>query len=64
MNVGDYVLFMEDMHLTDGPVPSDLDYNDSVVVVRSVGTEIPEPGSMLLLASGLIGMGLRKRKVQ
>lgn len=58
LNVGDYFLFMEDL-----PFGGDKDYNDMVVIMRSSGgdTEVPEPGTALLLASGIFGLGFRKK---
>ena len=61
VQVGDYVLYMEDLF---GAVPrSDQDYNDSVVIIRASGTEVPEPATAFLLSSAGI-LGLRKRRKQ
>lgn len=56
---GDMILYIEDMLRTGNqnilgvPFVSDFDYNDMVLIVRQ--TEVPEPGTMLLLALGLFG---------
>lgn len=46
----------------DGPNGGDKDYNDMVVMVESVSTVVPEPGTVLLLGSGLIGLAFLSRR--
>jgi hypothetical protein len=41
---------------------SDMDFNDLVMIVESV-TPVPEPGSMWLLAAGLLGLFILRRRV-
>jgi hypothetical protein len=60
---GDYILFMEDLLAGTNSLFSlngDFDYNDMVVVVRQ--SDIPEPGSLLLMSLGLAGLGAVRRK--
>lgn len=55
---GHYVIAWEDLRLTGG---SDKDYNDMVVEVAQSepSTEIPEPGSLVLVGLLLLGSGAR-----
>ncbi len=63
LQVGDVIIFLEDLlsqgNILQNGLPSDFDYNDMVVVVRS--TAIPEPATALLLASGIYMLGRKRR---
>ncbi len=67
---GDIIVFVEDLIATGNRVPfvpenSDFDFNDLVFVVREVpGGEVPEPGTLALLALGACGLAWRKRSPQ
>lgn len=71
--VGDIIFFIEDMKLSGNistglvPFASDFDYNDMVVVVRQSAntnlTSVPEPASMVLVSSALVGAVIRRRKL-
>lgn len=64
LQFGDVVLFIEDLLAFGNPapnsLPADFDYNDMVVVARA--TQVPEPGTMLLLGSGLFAFGAARRR--
>ncbi|MCB0322793.1 MAG: PEP-CTERM sorting domain-containing protein [Bdellovibrionales bacterium] len=63
---GDMIIYIEDMlaqfnqQFLNVPALGDFDYNDMVVVVRQ--TEIPEPASVVLLGSALLGFGRFRRR--
>ncbi len=66
LQVGDIILFIEDM-LASGnerflgvPFDSDFDYNDFVVVVRQ--SQVPEPSTMLLFGSAIVGLLHRRSR--
>ena len=52
-----YILAWEDLRYN----LSDKDFNDFVVYVESV-TGVPEPGSLALVAAGLLGLGAAVRR--
>jgi hypothetical protein len=52
----EYIVAFEDLR-QDIPNNSDRDYTDMVVLVQSVEPVVPEPGTLLLMGSGLIGLG-------
>ena len=54
--IGNYIIAWEDQDL------GDMDYNDLVLEVSGVQTAIPEPVTILLMGSGLIGLTVIGRK--
>jgi len=53
----EFILAFEDLY-----GGGDMDYDDMVLMVESV--QVPEPGTILLLGSALIGLGLMVRKMR
>ena len=56
-STGNFVLAWEDL-----PGLGDRDYNDLVVEIRGAAPATPEPGTLLLIGSGLAGLGLGARR--
>ncbi len=56
-NTGNFILAWEDL-----PGLGDMDYNDLVVEVRGAAPATPEPGTLLLIGLGLVGMRAAARR--
>lgn len=64
--IGNYVLAWEDNWAFNSVQKSDWDYNDVVMEIHdpaaTVGSDTPEPATMILLGLGLAGLGILKRR--
>jgi hypothetical protein len=54
----EFILAWEDLPFGS----SDLDYQDMVIMVESVNPAVPEPGTLLLLSAGLMGMAIFSKR--
>lgn len=70
LHAGDLILAFEDLrsgcNLNVGNgltcTLTDADFNDGLLLVRSNSAPVPEPGTMMLLSSGLFGFVARRRR--